>query len=140
MTAAAPGYAQPGIVYSDVIPDAPTAHRAAGSTDSETDMSSAGFGVAAGIETIGNRQSLAIWVEFATSGASCTLNVVFYDGAGTPMCVSETLTFTASTQRKSASGTYLSARQIIDAAGFRGFKIQKLTISSGNITVYACPI
>lgn len=128
--------------YSEVTPDAPAAHRAAGAADADTDLSSAGFG-SAGLESlVGSvgRQSLVVWAEFATSGANCTLQVAFYDSAGGILFVSEVLTFVATAQRKSAAGTYLSARQIVDTAGASKYKVQRLTISSGNVTVGAYPV
>jgi hypothetical protein len=139
MPSAATTHKDPLVAYSEAIPTAPTAHRAAGAADADTDLSSAGFG-SVGLESIDNRMSLAVWVEFATAAASCTLQVAFYDAAGAPLFLSEVLTFTATAQRKSASGTYLAARQIVDCAGAAKYKVQRLTISSGNVTVGAVPI
>lgn len=139
MPSASHNFKRDKVLYSETIPAGPSAHRAAGAADADTDMSSAGFG-ASGLEDIGERMSLVVSAEFATAAASCTLQVCFYDSAGAPLFLSEVLTFTATAQRRSAAGVYLSARQIVDCAGAAKYKVQRLTISSGNVTVQATPI
>lgn len=131
----------PFVPLSDLVPNAPTAHRASGGADGATDMSSAGFG-ASGTEQTKGRQSIAVWVEFATAGASCIVTPVFYDNSAppAPLALGAALSFTATGKRVSAAGNYMSAVQLIDAAGFQRFKLHRDSISAGNVTVFAQPL
>ena len=115
-----------GVAMSDVIGNAPAAHRSAlSAVDTATDMSPSGFGTST-LKT-GNRGAIVVWCEFANAAGSAVVRLVFYDDSGTlvPLFLGPALTFTADTKRVSASGDYLSEAQLVDsgsalAAGLRG--------------------
>lgn len=132
-----------GVSLSDAIPNTPSAHRANVTVDTAVvDMTSAGFG-SSGLQNINNRGALLVWAVFATAGASCTLRPIWYDAATTPapMATGPVLAFTASAKTLAGSGNmYMSEAQIVDAMGFKKFKIYCESISAGDVDIFAVPI
>lgn len=131
-----------GLAVSDMIANGPTAHRSAvAAADSDTDMSSAGFG-SSGQKLSDNRGAIPIWCEFSSAGATATVRLVYYDNAGTkaPMVIGPLLTFTATSKRVSAAGDYMTEIQMVESYGFAAFKVFIESISAGNVDVFAEPI
>ena len=133
-----------GIAGSDRIADAVAADRSALSADDSAtvDMSTTAFAGSAGanLVAVNNRGALVIWCLFANSAGSATVEIVFYDSANNPLFVSEQLTFTAKTQRVSASGSYLSQAQIIDSRGASKYRPFLRTKGTGNVDIVSQPI
>lgn len=133
-----------GVALSDRIPAGPTADRAAVSSNdtATTDMSTAGFAGSSGANllAVNNRGALVVWCEFANAAGSATVEIVFYDGSNNPLFVSEQLTFTAKTQRVSASGDYLSQVQMVDTYGASKYRPFVRSIGTGNVDVFGQPI
>lgn len=133
-----------GISLSDRIASGPTADRSAVSADDTgtTDMSTTAFAGTAGanLAAINNRGSLVVWCEFANSAGSATVEIVFYDAADAPMFVSEAVSFTAKTQRVSASGDYMSTPQLVDTYGASQYRPFLRAKGTGNVDIFAQPI
>ncbi|MGH7416254.1 MAG: hypothetical protein ACREKB_00555, partial [Candidatus Rokuibacteriota bacterium] len=117
------------VLLSDAIGNQPSQHRAPGTSDQPVvDMSTVGFG-AAGQERILSRGAIVVWVDFDTPGASLTATPVFYDDANAPQGLGPQLTFVATTKRRAAAGSYMTAAQILDTYGFRRFKFYRDAVS-----------
>lgn len=133
-----------GVMLTDRIADAPAADRSGLSADDTgtTDMSTVGFAGTAGANlfAVNNRGALVVWCEFANSAGSCTVEVVYYDSADNPLFVSRQLTFTALTQRVSASGDYMSNPQLLDTYGASQYRPYLKVKGTGNVDIFAHPI
>lgn len=130
-----------GICLSDRIASGPSADRSAlsGDDSATTDVSSADFG-STGLVAINNRPSIVVWCTFPNAAGGALVELVFYDAAGAPLFVSEQLTFTAKTQRLSASGDYTSQPQLIDSYGASKFRPFLRSKGTGNVNIFAQPI
>lgn len=130
------------VLLSDVLPNQPSQHRAAGTSEpTVVDMSTVGFG-AAGQERTLNRGAMVVWVDFDTPGASLLVTPVFYDDNNTPQALGPQLSFVAANKRRAAAGSYMTQMQIIDTAGFRRFKMYRDSVapSTAQSVIFAVPV
>lgn len=133
-----------GVSFSDRIAAAPSADRSGltGDDSGTVDMSTTAFAGTAGanLTAINNRGALAVWCEFTNVAGEATVEVVFYDNSNNPLFVSEALSFTAKTQRVSATGDYMSQAQLVDTYGASKYRAFLRTLGAGNVDIFAHPI
>lgn len=133
-----------GVLLSARIPSSIAADRAGLTADdtATTDMSTAGFAGTAGANlfAVNNCGAMSVWCEFANAAGSATVEIVFYDAADAPLFVSKQLTFTALTQRVSASGDYMTNPQLIDTCGASQYRPYLKVKGTGNLDIFANPI
>ena len=133
-----------GIALSDRLGAGLSAQRSALSSDdtATTDMSTVAFAGTSGanLEAINNRGAIVVWCEFANSAGAASVRVVYYDGSNNPLFGGPALTFTALTQRVSASGDYMSEPAIVESFGASKFRCFLASKGTGNVDIFAHPL